>query len=154
MVYTANGRMNIKEIRRGNALLLAESVGGKAKLARKMGWTTSRVSQIIGANANRNIGDQAAADLEDAFGKERGWLDQLHNQSAESVTLPGNEELLLDAMRAIRAEIRALGLQMDEEDMDELVCRATINLYRYTLASGGKELLPANIAILSLIPGK
>lgn len=154
MVYTANGRMNVKEIRRENALALAESVGGKAKFARKMGWTTSRVSQIIGSNANRNIGDQAAKDIENAFGKGRGWLDQLHTQEVENPDLPGNDALLLDAMRAVKKEIRQLGLHLDEDDMDELICRATINLYRYTLASGGKELLPANIAILSLLPGK
>lgn len=68
----------LDDIRRENARQLSISVEGPANFARIVGMSDSRVSQIIGANFTRNIGNVAAAQIEAAFGKPDGWLSAEH----------------------------------------------------------------------------
>jgi plasmid maintenance system antidote protein VapI len=72
--------MRREDIRRENARALAAEVGGPAEFARKMGMENTQVSHIIGLKPIRNIGNSLAPRIEDAFGKERGWLDVRHGQ--------------------------------------------------------------------------
>jgi len=68
----------LDDIRRENARYLSDSVGGSANFGRKVGMSDSRVSQIIGINFTRNIGNVAAAQIEAAFDKPDGWLSAEH----------------------------------------------------------------------------
>lgn len=67
----------IDDNRRKNARLLAAEIGGNSRFARKVELSDSRVSQLIGENYTRNIGDKTAAMIEQAFCKESGWLDSI-----------------------------------------------------------------------------
>ena len=71
----------IEDTRRKNARQLAAITGGPAKFARKTGLSDSRVSQIIGENFTRNIGNKTAQLIESSFGKPEGWLDSNNGQS-------------------------------------------------------------------------
>lgn len=72
--------MKREDIRRENAKALAAEVGSPAEFARKVGMENVQVSHIIGRNPIRNIGNAIAARIEDAFAKERGWLDVRHGE--------------------------------------------------------------------------
>lgn len=67
----------IDDNRRKNARLLAAEIGGNSRFARKVELSDSRVTQLIGENYTRNIGDKTAAIIEQAFGKDSGWLDTI-----------------------------------------------------------------------------
>lgn len=67
--------MKREDIRRKNARALAESVGGIAEFGRKTEMETSQVSQIIGKNPTKNIGNLIAARIEKAFELPEGALD-------------------------------------------------------------------------------
>ncbi|MFZ6726177.1 hypothetical protein ACO0K2_11850 [Undibacterium sp. MH2W] len=71
---------HINDIRRLNTRRLASEAGGPANFARKVGFTDSRVSQLIGDKFSRNIGDKAAKMIEDAYGLTHGWLDIDHEK--------------------------------------------------------------------------
>ena len=83
---------NIKDIRRTNARRLAQEAGGPADFARKVGFTDTRVSQLIGKNFTRNIGDRAAKMIEDAFKLSEGWLDTEKDPEPESASVSVREE--------------------------------------------------------------
>ena len=72
--------MNVKSIRRENARALAKSVGGIHHFALKLNKAQSQVSHIIGKSPIKNIGDKMATEIELAFDKPPGWLDQEHYQ--------------------------------------------------------------------------
>ncbi|KHS87099.1 LexA family protein [Pectobacterium brasiliense] len=89
--------MESKEIRRANlAYLLDEHIGNgatKASFAEKAGISAQLLSQRIGDNAFRNIGDAMARKIEDSLGLPNGWMDVLHAKSVSSDT---NVEYLRD----------------------------------------------------------
>lgn len=72
-----------RQIRYENARALASD--GPAEFARKISevsdkpMSNQQVNSIIGPNAVRGIGDEIARRIEQAFGKEEGWLDHEHN---------------------------------------------------------------------------
>lgn len=68
------------EISRENARSLAESIGGLAKFADRVGMADTQVSQILGKNPVRNIGVKMARRIEEAFQKPLGWIDQRHEE--------------------------------------------------------------------------
>ena len=74
--------MRREEIRRLNARQLAVSVGGPAAFARRIQMGDSQVTQIIGDNAKKNIGNIVAPRIERAFNKPEGWLDVIHDHTA------------------------------------------------------------------------
>lgn len=76
--------MLISEIRRDNARALAAQTGTPADFARKLGMGDSQVSQLIGENPVKNIGNIIARRIEEAFGKEKGWMDTLHYRPASA----------------------------------------------------------------------
>ncbi|GAB4393870.1 MAG: LexA family transcriptional regulator [Gammaproteobacteria bacterium] len=78
--------VTVKDIRRENLRALAISVGGITYLANKLGKSQSQISQLIGKSPSKNIGDKIAAQVEDIFGKPRGWLDILHHHIDETTT--------------------------------------------------------------------
>jgi hypothetical protein len=71
-----NATVTYTDITRENARFLADSVGGPARFAEKVGISDSHVSQLIGKNPIRNIGSRLARKIEAAFEKPIGWLDR------------------------------------------------------------------------------
>lgn len=71
--------MDISQIRRQNAIYLADSIGGQAAFIERMGKHQGLVSQWIGDNANpKAIGNKIAREIETKFSKPHGWLDMPH----------------------------------------------------------------------------
>ena len=81
MVY--NKTMNISEIRLENARYLANSIGGVVAMAERLGKSQPQVSHFIGGNPVKNIGNKIARQIEEAFNKENGWLDNCHTESSD-----------------------------------------------------------------------
>ncbi|MBS0359617.1 MAG: S24 family peptidase [Proteobacteria bacterium] len=75
--------MNVKDIRRSNMRALCKSVGGIRAMAKVTGKSQSQMSQLIGINPTKNIGDRIAATVEKVFKKPSGWLDGLNPGVAE-----------------------------------------------------------------------
>lgn len=71
--------MSREDYRRENARDLARQAGGQAEFGRKLGMNDSQVSQIIGKNPKKNIGNSISKRIEIAFGKPAGWLDVSHD---------------------------------------------------------------------------
>lgn len=74
-------QLTIDDIRRLNMLMLLEQSGDmKRVMAEKAGTSPSYISQLLTTNTEkrREIGDELARRLEDAYGKGFGWMDQYH----------------------------------------------------------------------------
>ncbi|MBS9781785.1 MAG: LexA family transcriptional repressor [Gammaproteobacteria bacterium] len=72
----------IAELRYENALRLIsedKSIDGITDFATKLGKAQSYVSNILGTNPGRNIGNKVARQIEDYFGVQEGWLDANHS---------------------------------------------------------------------------
>jgi phage repressor protein C with HTH and peptisase S24 domain len=67
--------MKREDVRRENARRLATDAGGLTEFARKTGMENSQVSQIIGKNPTKNIGNLIASRIEQAFDQAEGSLD-------------------------------------------------------------------------------
>jgi hypothetical protein len=87
------------EIRRENAQALAKE--GPAEFARRVGMTGQQANQIIGPNPTRGIGDNMARKIEEAYGRDVGWLDNLHSSDSPNVAISGQNAPLSDEARAL-----------------------------------------------------
>lgn len=74
--------MTIADIRRENARALASLAGTRTAFGEKVGMENSQVSQIIGKNPTKDIGNSIARRIEKAFDKQVGWMDVEHASSA------------------------------------------------------------------------
>ncbi|WNZ54810.1 hypothetical protein QT397_18265 [Microbulbifer sp. MKSA007] len=147
--------MDIKTIRRENARRIAKEVGGAAELARKLDMPNSGISQIIGKNPRRNIGDSIARRIEDAGGYRHGWLDSYHDdEQAEATRTPGgvNVELLVDALVQSQKEMKLLSLNLSEDERMELLAKTAAAVYAYTESTGGTTLVDPSYALRLLLP--
>lgn len=82
--------MKREDVRRENARELARTIGGLAEFGRTLEMEGSQVSQLIGKNPVKNIGNSIARRIERAFSKPEGWIDVQHglfNEGGE-VELP------------------------------------------------------------------
>lgn len=74
----------ISEIRLANTRALLEThTLNLTAFANMVGMSIQQMSQVIGSNPTRNIGDQMARRFESALGKPLGWLDQPHEDTAD-----------------------------------------------------------------------
>lgn len=73
----------IKEIRRENLRKIANDKGGTSALANVVQKDVSRISQLIGPNPIRNIGEETAREFEGLLALPSGWLDKEHSGSNE-----------------------------------------------------------------------
>ncbi|MBP8005840.1 MAG: LexA family transcriptional regulator [Acinetobacter sp.] len=74
------GLQTIHEIRLSNARKLMNDSGlSRSEFADKIEMSYSLLSQYIGKNPTKNIGDETAEKIEHAFGKPKGFLDQAGN---------------------------------------------------------------------------
>lgn len=80
----------IHEIRLGNTRkLMKESGLTRSEFAEKIDMSYGLVSQYIGKNPTKNIGDETALKIEEAFNKPRGYLDQSDIQNENAHQLDG-----------------------------------------------------------------
>lgn len=79
--------MDSKSIRYLNTRILVEEVGGVSNFAEKINKGQSQTSQFAGTNPIKGIGNKVAREIEGAFNKPHGWLDQVH----EKIELSGFE---------------------------------------------------------------
>jgi|APCry1669188910_1035180.scaffolds.fasta_scaffold01553_11 hypothetical protein len=84
--------MDITEIRRKNARYLSTTVGGINAFSEKTGKSQSQISSLIGKSPIKNIGNKIACEIEKAFHKPKGWLDNVHPELYGEID-DNNEEL-------------------------------------------------------------
>lgn len=95
--------MDVTEIRRENLRAVANKLGGNARLAEKLGQSSSFIGQLIGKTPKANIGNTLARKIETQIDKPHGWLDQPHTLSAlDPDAFIRAVKLAEDAMRAER----------------------------------------------------
>lgn len=70
--------MTREEIRRENARKLASGAGSKTEFAQLVQMELSQVSQLIGPNPKKNIGNSIARRIERAYHLPEHWLDVEH----------------------------------------------------------------------------
>jgi PAS domain S-box len=81
-------QMDIKEIRHRNVRALVKELehnagrdgkrtGGLTMLAGMLGKSAAQVSRFASEKPSTHIGDRIAREIEDAFGKEHGWMDHV-----------------------------------------------------------------------------
>ena len=77
MGFSMSSLMQIHEIRLKNTRDLMKKSGlSRTDFAEKVGLSYNLLSQYIGKNPTKNIGDETALKIEEAFGKPKGFLDQ------------------------------------------------------------------------------
>ncbi|ELA8881912.1 S24 family peptidase [Acinetobacter baumannii] len=81
--------MDSKSIRYLNTRVLVEEVGGVTNFAEKINKGQSQTSQFAGTNPIKGIGNKVAREIEEAFNKPHGWLDQVH-EKLESTNFDNN----------------------------------------------------------------
>ncbi|EPR9360828.1 LexA family protein [Acinetobacter baumannii] len=81
--------MDSKTIRYKNTRLLVDQIGGVSNFAEKINKGQSQTSQFAGTNPIKGIGNKVAREIEEAFNKPHGWLDQVH-EDIESINLDNN----------------------------------------------------------------
>lgn len=77
--------MDSKTIRYKNTRLLVEQIGGVSNFSEKINKGQSQTSQFAGTNPIKGIGNKVAREIEKAFGKPHGWLDQLQKEVEEQI---------------------------------------------------------------------
>ena len=107
----SDSTMTNDEIRRDNLKILVSETGGVARLADRLGISSSQVSQWKNASPDSKTGkpramqDDSARKLEAACGKPRGWMDQQHSSDiADPTAYPTCKEGLSPSMNVQRAE--------------------------------------------------
>jgi len=87
-----DAQMTREEIRRENARKLASGDGGKAAFARLLQMEASQVSQLIGPNPSKNIGNSIARRIEQAHHLPESWLDTPHPEMRMSADGEATED--------------------------------------------------------------
>lgn len=99
--------MDIDEIRRNNLWLIEREMGNPTSVAEKVGMTpTQYINLRDGAKDSktgkpRGMRKETAWKFEDAFSKQRGWLDQDHSSTND---LPPEDRQFIDALQTGVAE--------------------------------------------------
>ncbi|MBR8054182.1 hypothetical protein [Burkholderia vietnamiensis] len=93
------GMKTCLEMRLENARGLAE--GAPAEFARALNMTPQQANQLIGPNPKRGIGHAMARDIEDAYGKEVGWLDHDHSTDDVHRSISGQNNALSDEAKSL-----------------------------------------------------
>ena len=94
--------MDIHEIRRHNARLLASHLGTLSAFAERIGKAQTYVSRFLGKRPTREIGPNMAKEIEAAFGKEKGWLDVIQN------SVDSNHKASVDQPKKIESNVSPL----------------------------------------------
>lgn len=87
----------IHEIRLSNTRKLMKDLGiSRSEFAEKIEMSYNLLSQYIGKNPTKNIGDETAEKIEQAFGKPKGFLDQ---SIAPPINVPSKDEVYISPLR-------------------------------------------------------
>lgn len=106
--------MDIHEIRREHLRELTRERGSKAQLAKLSETSPAYISQVLSETTKANVGDDLARRIERAYGKPRGWMDQidtLESRAAKPAPEPVkepkrrsvSEDDLVEAVTLLRA---------------------------------------------------
>lgn len=74
-------RMDIREIRRRNLALLRQQEGSIRALAERVDTDPNYLSQLLGSAGKHHMGHAMARRLENAFGKQEGWMDRDNSEA-------------------------------------------------------------------------
>jgi hypothetical protein len=102
-----------RQIRYENARALALTTG-PADFARKLSdvsekqVTGQQANQIAGPNPTRGIGSDVARRIEQAYGKEEGWLDTDHTKNELDLSISGQSNGLSDEAAQLILCVRQL----------------------------------------------
>jgi len=105
-----------KEIRRANALALLQQHGSRI-FTERIGWSRQQLSQYLGRNPIRGIGEPTARRIEAEFGLARNWLDTLHEADVTMKTPEGK-------ITAVEVKTYARGAGLPAHRFELLVKRA------------------------------
>ncbi len=98
--------LTTEDIRRWNARVLADRVGGVARFAEQIERAQAQVSHVIGKNPIKPIESKLARHIESACNVPVGWLDSPHVRDWLNIHAPAWAERL-------RAELAAVGVSVD-----------------------------------------
>ena len=116
--------MTREEIRRENARRLCNVVGSKSAFGRRVGLDSTQVSQLIGPNPTKNIGNAIAHRIENAFEFPKGYLDYDHPEIAamsadgsdldirDLVLLPESKKVTVDLNQVATIPIKKVALSL------------------------------------------
>jgi hypothetical protein len=121
-----------------NLAALAAKYGGQTELAKKVGKSKAWISQLIGKNPKRPVGDVAASKIEKKLGLPEGWLDSTHKKATvnqeiliESVQLVwdvlGEEKVTLPALKMARL-VAAVYSRLETGPLDRAEVRELVGL--------------------------
>lgn len=146
--------MEVGDIRLENTRRLSKKFNNLKELSETLGMASSQLSQLIGPNPRRRIGTTVARRIEEACNKEKGWLDVLQRESANTVTTTSsgvNLDLLVDSITAVEDKVTELGIQ---HMPTETRARAIATVYAYTEQSHAIEVMDPTFAIRMVYQGK
>lgn len=140
--------MQIHEIRLANTRALKNESGlSRSDFADKVGLSYNLLSQYIGKNPTKNIGDETAAKIEQAFNKPKGYLDQ--SVERESLTENNKHTSTLSGRWVPVKSLSKMGLDGYFSDMgydgnggDGYVPSLTAGKYAYAVKGTGDSMYP------------
>lgn len=107
---------DVHELRRDNLRKLVAQNGGVLALGLKLGYRDgSFVSQVAGPNPRRAISEGIARGIEVKLAMPSGWLDAQHVDAAFS------QELMLECVATVTAEIQAANKKVNPQVLREVV---------------------------------
>jgi hypothetical protein len=126
----------IDEIRRANLEILLSEAGSQAEIGRRIDRTPNQVNQWFGKGSSRNIGDKSARELEVAFDKPKGWMDQDHNSESQSAgRVPEKFRASVELLYYTLSNLGKPLSLVSDDDLLELAYR--------TVDEDGRDLSPA-----------
>lgn len=144
--------MNIKAIRRKNMRQLAASIGGVSALANILKKSQSQISHLIGKNPQKNIGDNIAKQVEQAFHKPAGWLDIEHRSIAKSPNKPSTPSAFtpVPIIHWHEASIwnELMGTYCVKNNINQVAVRSTLGENTFALRLQNKIVIPPNKLVI------
>lgn len=131
-------KRDIQHIRRENLRNLADSQGGMAALAKKLGKSIAYLSQMIGKTVRRPVGERIAREIEIKLKLHHGWLD------TEKGRILVNQQLLMESVQIIE---RALAVSNVNLPPDK---RAKLYVAVYTRLQNGPVTASEALELINL----
>lgn len=111
---------DIHEIRKDNFLELLRRLNpdirkATAIMADRLGKSQPLIGQWKSDTTDKNIGDRAAREIEQAFGLEYGWMDNIHHNG------PSYPKIIVDTMVCLEEAITEERLKISAQRKAELL---------------------------------
>lgn len=142
-----NDLMQIHEIRLMNVRsLLEESKLSRSEFAEKIEMSYNLLSQYIGKNPTKKIGDETAIKIETAFNKPKGFLDQAQQtdtlNSKKQIT-PNGRWVPVKAFSKMGMDGYFQDMGYDGDSGDGYVPSSTAGIHAYAVKGTGDSMFPA-----------